>query len=337
MRATAVVALLAGLSWITPAQTVNVVPMMSHQTAQRVTGFGFDPTETTLYAVNKGNEFLKYDMTLGGTLIQTVPNVISTQGHHHLHGMDTTPTGEIWVVDMMQGIFLLDAQLNIVRQLPSPAPKPYSVALDGSTLWIGLHSEGNQTSIYGIDPMNGAVMTVLSPGVYDVHSIVPWEGDLLVLDNLVDRILRIDVAGNVLSSMPLPYGSWYGLTHASSGWWMIGNTGFQMVEFVELRQDPLMAGQPASLRLGFVDSGEVASFAVSLTGVIPAAGPFQSLPGIALLDLVVLGSVPADASGVATLNVVVPAWTAGMTVWTQAASLTMPMLVSAPIQATILP
>jgi hypothetical protein len=91
-------------------------------------------------------------------------------------------------------------ELEEIVRIPSPAPRPQSLAHDGESLWLGSWETGH---IYGMDPKHGRVFeTVLSPGLPVGSTCVGDELRFVISENGEDdhRFIRRFVPGHGFKS-----------------------------------------------------------------------------------------------------------------------------------------
>ncbi len=100
-----------------------------------------------------------------------------------------------------------------------PGHPPFGLTFHNGHLWAGYHSDGPPTPVHGIHPQTGEVVAAIEFGAADVHGLVWAGGSLWALDNLVNDIVQVDAAGEVLATFALSTDTWSSLAYDGVRFW----------------------------------------------------------------------------------------------------------------------
>ncbi len=216
-RGPAIVLLAAAAGIARAADVIPVFPTGAPQPIMGICSYDGD-----MYGVGKGNMLIRYDPATGEQL-EVVSPLLPDPPERHLHGM-AAAGGTFWIVDTITQNFyeLSFSDYSIVSTVAhdaAPTHPYFGLTFQDGLLWAGHHSASLPTPVHAVDPETGDIVATLEFGAADVHGLAWVGGDLWVLDNATDEILRVDAAGEVMETFSLPDDVWYGLVWDGAEFW----------------------------------------------------------------------------------------------------------------------
>lgn len=188
-----------------------------------------------LYAATKNNILQVYDPA-SGELLGSVDPMIPDLSEAHVHGMTRGADGTFWVGEMMSRKLyqLRFDDCSVVSIIDAPPGTPtFGLAFDNDVLWIGHHSEGPPTPVWGIDPETGEVVGYLDFGMIDNHGQVWLGGYLWALDNAQNVIYKVSGDGKIEDVFNLPPASYGSLAFDGTQFWSSNSYAFLTINVSE--------------------------------------------------------------------------------------------------------
>ncbi len=281
-----VVSLLVGRS--NAVDIVERFPIQGHNT---IVGVCF--WQGKLFAATKNNILQIYDPA-SGELLESVDPMIPDLKDAHVHGMTRGAVGTFWVGEKMSAKLyqLRFDDCSVVSIIDAPPGTPtFGLAFSNGVLWIGHHSGGQPTPVWGIDPKTGEVVGYLEFGMIDNHGQVWLGGYLWALDNSQNVIYKVSADGKIGDVFNLPPEFYGSLAFGGTQFWSSNSHAFLTINMPESPPGPV----EFSAFRGFYVSGDLNSLLDSDDDKLCYNPGIVLFPTEAPITLDFLGTLPNDS------------------------------------------